>query len=222
MNVVITGANRGIGLGFAKHYLAAGHEVWAGYRTDQGALAEIRGQWLHPFRIDVSAYISKHVMDTMPERIDILINNAGIYGPSEQTLGGVSAETMLDVFNVDCVGPLRVVQRLQERVIAAMGVIANVSSKMGSSGDNRSGGCYAYRAAKAGLVIVSKSMAQDLQVSGVRVITLHPGYVRTGMTDGQGLIEVEEAVNGMADVISRVGDYEPGAFVDYAGRVVPY
>ena len=222
MNVVITGANRGIGLGFAKHYLAAGHEVWAGYRMDQGELAEIREQRLHPFQLDVSAYISKHVMDTMPEQIDILINNAGIYGPDEQQLENTSAETMLDVFNVDCVGPLRVVQRLKERVTAARGVIANVSSKMGSSGDNSSGGCYAYRAAKAGLVIVSKSMARDLQASGVHVITLHPGYVRTGMTDGQGLIDVEEAVKGMVDVISRTGDYEPGAFVDYAGRVVPY
>jgi NAD(P)-dependent dehydrogenase (short-subunit alcohol dehydrogenase family) len=120
------------------------------------------------------------------------------------------------------VGPLRVVQALKDRVAAARGVIANLSSKMGSSSDNSSGGSYAYRAAKAALVIVSKSMAIDLATAGVRVITLHPGWVRTDMTDHGGLVDVPESVAGMASVIARIGDYEPGALVAFDGRVIPY
>ena len=129
---------------------------------------------------------------------------------------------MLEVFHVDCVGPLRVVQFLKERIIKARGVIANISSKMGSSADNSSGGAYAYRAAKAALVIVSKSMAMDLQPDGVRVISLHPGWVKTDMTHHSGLIDVETSVAGMASVIEHVNDCEPGSFVAFDGQRVPY
>jgi NAD(P)-dependent dehydrogenase (short-subunit alcohol dehydrogenase family) len=219
MNVLITGANRGLGLGFVRHYLDQGCEVWAGYRSDAGALADLAGARLHPVRLDIMADLP---LSELPERIDLLINNAGIYGPPAQSLEAVAPEDMLQVFAVDCVGPLRVVQALRDRVAAAGGVIANISSKMGSSTDNSSGGSYAYRAAKAALVIVSKSMAIDLAQAGVRVITLHPGWVRTDMTDHAGLVEVPESVDGMASVIARIGDYEPGALVAFDGKVIPY
>jgi len=126
------------------------------------------------------------------------------------------------VFNIDCVGPLRVVQQLKERMIQAGGTIANISSKMGSSEDNGSGGTYAYRAAKAGLIIISKSMAIDLKPSGVSVVTLHPGWVTTDMTHQSGLIDVSTSVAGMTDVISRVDDYELGQFVAFDGKVIPF
>jgi len=219
MNVLITGANRGIGLGFVRHYLDQGHEVWAGYRSEPGGLKDLAGERLHPVRLDIMADLP---LRELPGRIDLLINNAGIYGPHPQSLEAVTPEDMMQVFAVDCVGPLRVVQALQDRVAAAKGVIANLSSKMGSSADNGSGGCYAYRAAKAALVIVSKSMAIDLAPVGVRVITLHPGWVRTDMTDHGGLIDVAESVAGMAKVLARIGDYEPGALVAFDGKVIPY
>ena len=175
MNVVITGANRGIGAGFVRHYLQTGCSVWACFRKDSGELNNISSEKLHLIQWDVGVNLLPQ--GSLPEQVDLLINNAGIYGPGKdgQTLENVKPEVMLEVFNIDCIGPLRVVKQLQERLIKARGVIANVSSKMGSSGDNGSGGTYAYRAAKAGLVIVSKSMAVDLAHEGVRVITLHPG-----------------------------------------------
>jgi NAD(P)-dependent dehydrogenase (short-subunit alcohol dehydrogenase family) len=219
MNVLITGANRGIGLGFVRHYLDQGCAVWAGYRHDAGGLADLAGEHLHPVRLDIMADLP---LAELPARIDLLINNAGIYGPHAQSLDAVAPEDMMQVYAVDCVGPLRVVQALKDRVAAARGVIANLSSKMGSSSDNSSGGSYAYRAAKAALVIVSKSMAIDLATAGVRVITLHPGWVRTDMTDHGGLVDVPESVAGMASVIARIGDYEPGALVAFDGRVIPY
>ena len=93
---------------------------------------------------------------------------------------------------------------------------------MGSSSDNTSGGTYAYRAAKAALIIVSKSMAVDLQDEGINVITLHPGWVRTDMVGFTGLIEVSESVEGMISVIDNINDYTPGDLVAFDGSVIPY
>ncbi len=222
MNIVITGANRGLGLGFVQHYLAQGDEVWACYRSKLDGLRAIQSDKLRTVQLDVSRDFDANTL-TLPDSIDLLINNAGIYGPyGAQDLDSITSEAMLEVFNVDCVGPLRVVQQLKERIIRAKGTIANISSKMGSSDDNGSGGTYAYRAAKAGLTIISKSMAIDLKPSGVSVITLHPGWVTTDMTHQSGLIDVQTSVAGMTNVISRVDDYELGQFVAFDGKVVPF
>lgn len=223
MNVVITGANRGIGLGFVQHYLSHGHDVWACFRHDDTGLNDMDSVHLHKVHLDVCEDFDAD--DTLfPEAIDLLINNAGIYGPGKggQSLDAITSDAMLDVFDVDCVGPIRVVQALKSRLIKAQGVIANMSSKMGSSADNSSGGAYAYRAAKAALVIVSKSMAIDLSSMGVKVITLHPGYVITDMTDQTGLIDVATSVAGLTDVIQNIDRYEAGSFIAYDGQVVPY
>ncbi|MDX9741868.1 MAG: SDR family oxidoreductase [Gammaproteobacteria bacterium] len=223
MNVVITGAGRGIGLGFVEHYLAEGAEVWACVRSTPAELAQQRGERLHIVHWDVREPAPRGG-DLLPERIDLLINNAGIWsaGDAPQGLEEVTPDTMLEVFDVDCVGALRVVQHTLPALGKARGVVANMSSRMGSSGDNTSGSCYAYRAAKAALVIVSKSMAIDLAPRGVRVITLHPGWVRTDMTDHSGLIDVAQSVAGLARVIDSVGDYPLGAFVAWDGQQVPY
>jgi len=222
MNVVITGASRGLGVGFVRHYLETGCSVWACFRKDPGELNHISSEKLHLVQWDVG--INLLPQGSLPEQVDLLINNAGIYGPGKggQSLDDVTDEAMLEVFNIDCIGPLRVVKQLKERLIMARGVVANISSKMGSSGDNSSGGTYAYRAAKAGLVIVSKSMAVDLSEEGVRVITLHPGWVQTDMTHQTGLIDIETSVAGMSSVIEHVDEYEAGSFIAFDGNVVPY
>jgi len=222
MNVLITGANRGLGLGFVRHYLAQGAAVWGCFRSNPGALTDLDSPLLTTLQWDIGSDTAPR--GNLPDSIDLLINNAGIYGPGKdgQSLQHVTPEAMLTVFNIDCVGPLRVVQYVQDRVIAAHGVIANVSSKMGSSGDNGSGGTYAYRAAKAGLVIVSKSMAVDLAPSDVHVITLHPGWVQTDMTHHTGLIDVKTSVAGMAQVIADARSYPAGAFIAFNGKTVPY
>ncbi len=227
MNILITGANRGIGLGYVKHYLAKGHQVWACHRADRGGLADIDDPSLHLVQWDVRQDVPRDFPQRagIPDQIHVLINNAGVYGGGEgddQSLEHVTPADMLETFDINCVSPLRVVKLLWPRVAAARGVIANMSSKMGSSEDNTSGGCYAYRASKAALVIASKSMAIDLRNQGIRVITLHPGWVRTDMTDHTGLIDVEQSVTGLAGVIERADDYEPGAFVAYDGTLIPY
>lgn len=223
MNVVITGAGRGIGLGFVEHYLMQGANVWGCVRTVSGRLIDRRDDRLHVVEWDVTESQPRGG-EPLPDRVDLLINNAGIWSAdgAPQNLADVTPETMMRVFDVDCIGPVRAVQALLPALSRARGVVANISSKMGSSGDNTSGGCYAYRAAKAGLVIVSKSMAIDLGRRGIRVVTLHPGWVRTDMTDHNGLIDVKQSVAGMTRVIETVGDYPLGAFVAWDGQLVPF
>jgi len=222
MNVLITGANRGIGLGFTRYYLNRGATVWACHRADPGGLPALRSDKLHMVRWDVGW--DESPQGGLPDAIDLLINNAGIYGPGMdgQELENITSGAMQEVFNVDCIGPLRVVQHLSGRLIAAKGIIANISSKMGSIADNGSGGSYAYRAAKAALVMVSKSMAVDLAPHGVHVLSLHPGWVVTDMTHQTGLIDVETSVAGMTDIIARARDFAAGQFIAYDGKIIPY
>lgn len=225
MNIVITGANRGLGLAFVMYYLKQGHAVWACYRSEPGELATLSSDQLQLVLCDVTKDISSAALQKLPGKIDLLINNAGIYGPGKkngQSLDNISANDMLTVFDINCVGAIRVVQALKSRLIQAQGIIANVSSRMGSSSDNTSGGCYAYRASKAALVIVSKSMAVDLQAEGVRVITLHPGWVRTDMTRHTGEIDTQESVQGMCSIIDDIDQFQPGAFVAWDREVLPY
>ncbi len=223
MNVLITGANRGIGLAFVNEYLAQGAEVWACYRDDHLSLTALNTDKLHLLQWDVTEPLPQR--GSLPKSLDILINNAGIYGPKKQagqSLENITPQAMMDLFQVNCIGALQVTRTLQPALMAAKGTVANVSSKMGSSGDNSSGSCYAYRASKAALVITSKSLAIDLFDKGIRVITLHPGWVKTDMTHHNGEITVQVSVEGMARVIQRVDQYPMGAFVAYDGKEVPY
>ncbi len=225
MNVLITGAGRGIGLGFVQYYLNQGANVWACYRSDASLLRKIDNDNLTIVRWDVVDDQSIKNVDVLSAELDLLINNAGDYGPNKQQgqcLDNITPESMLSVFDVNCVGPLRVVQKLKDKVVAAKGKIANISSKMGSIEENSSGGCYAYRASKVALVMVSKSMAVDLAPFEVRVLTLHPGWVRTDMTSHNGLISVDESVSGMADIIENIDQYSPGTFVSFDGKIIPY
>lgn len=225
MNVLVTGAGRGIGLGFVQFYLNQGANVWACYRSDASLLKEIDHHNLSIFQWDIVNSDAVNNIDVFPAELDLLINNAGVYGPNKQqgqSLDNITPESMLTVFDVNCVGPLRVVQHLKSRVIAANGKIVNISSKMGSIEENSSGGCYAYRASKVALVMVSKSMAIDLGTHGVRVLSLHPGWVRTDMTSHNGLISVEESVAGMTAVIANIDKYSPGTFVAFDGQIIPY
>jgi len=225
MNILVTGANRGLGLAFTSHYLNQGHSVWACYRSSPGGLNSLDSTRLTLLQWDVSQATRPENLSQLPDKIDLLINNAGVYGPAKamgQSLDAIKPEDMISVFDINCVGALRIVQSVKNKIISAGGIIANISSKMGSSADNSSGGCYAYRAAKAAMVIVSKSMAMDLKPVGVQVITLHPGWVRTDMTSHTGEIDAETSVSGMCGVIERIGEYEPGAFVGWDAEVIPY
>jgi NAD(P)-dependent dehydrogenase (short-subunit alcohol dehydrogenase family) len=145
-------------------------------------------------------------------------------------LGAVAQSDMLETFRVNAAGPILVAQAL--RKTGALGgarpsLVANLSSKVGSVGDNSSGGRYGYRASKAALNVMTKSLAVDLAAKNVVATLLHPGYVRTDMTAGAGLIDAATSVAGMLAVLAR-GDAQGfdetlrGAWHDYKGDVVPW
>ena len=223
-NILITGANRGIGLGFAHHFLALGDHVWACYRDTPELLLALQNPNCHPIKWDVEHTLDKSEQNKLPEEIHLLINNAGIYGAKDggQDLSKITHEQMLEVFSIDAAAPILVVQALLPLLKRGEATIANMSSKMGSVADNTSGGCYAYRAAKSALCNITKSMAVDLAPDNIKAIALHPGWVQTDMTNQTGLIDIKTAVAGLCNVINNIDHYPPGAFVAYDGTIVPY
>ncbi len=223
-NILVTGANRGIGLEFVKQYLAAGSAVWACYRQNKGELENISNTNLHLLRWDVSQPLLSSEREKLPSKLHLLINNAGVYGDKGdgQSILNINAAQMSSVFAANAIGPVNTVQALLQQLKNGEATIANMSSKMGSSADNSSGGAYAYRASKAALCTITKSMAVDLAPFNIQTIALHPGWVQTDMTNHTGLLDTPTSASGLIEVISNIKQYNSGAFVAYDGQQVPY
>ena len=157
--------------------------------------------------------------------VDMLINNAGIYGPKVH-LDDITATDMMNVFAVNAVGPLMVVQQLRKQGVmggSSPTLVANVTSKVGSITDNTSGGRYAYRASKNALNIITKSLSIDLADENVTCTLLHPGWVQTDMTEGKGLITPGESVAGMLNVLLQKERHElQGMWYDYKNESIPW
>lgn len=157
--------------------------------------------------------------------VDMLINNAGIYGP-KVPLDDITATDMMNVFAVNAVGPLMVVQQLRKQGVmggSSPTLVANVTSKVGSITDNTSGGRYAYRASKNALNIITKSLSIDLADENVTCTLLHPGWVQTDMTEGKGLITPSESVAGMLNVLLQKERHElQGMWYDYKNESIPW
>ncbi|GLP95226.1 SDR family oxidoreductase [Paraferrimonas sedimenticola] len=227
--VLITGANRGIGLEFVRRYLALGWEVIATSRhrnDDQplAKLAKLHGKQLTWLTLEVTQAESRAALKAwMGEQpLDLFINNAGIYGPKRVELGEVDGEDMAQVLAVNSVAPLMMVQNLLPNLVKAKGKIAILSSKMGSMGDNNSGGAYAYRASKAAVNAVSLSLAKDLVDDDVTVVVLHPGWVKTDMGGPNAFCLPQDSVYGMIEQINATDLTNTGRFVDYCGNEIPW
>ena len=182
---------------------------------------------MHATQLDVCSPASVEAwadaVGCLAGHVDVLINNAGIYGP-RASLNDVAAEDALAVFSTNALGPLLVVQSLRRRGLlggAAPTLVANVSSKVGSVDDNKSGGGYAYRASKAALNIITKSLSVDLAGEGVTATLLHPGWVITEMTGGQGLIDARTSVEGMLGVLESGRELQ-GAWHAFDGKPIPW
>ncbi|KAI3436581.1 hypothetical protein D9Q98_005997 [Chlorella vulgaris] len=231
---LVTGANRGIGLEFVRQLLDKGNTVIATARQPAAAdalqkLASTSDGRLLLTQLDVSdpSSISQWAADVKSkvQHLDLVVNNAGIM-TGLQGVKDVKAEDMLENFQVNAIGPLLVTQQLHKQGLLGSRsggdtLVANMTSKMGSVDDNGSGGAYAYRASKAALNIVNKSMSIDLAGEGVSCVLMHPGYVITEMTGGNGLIDTNTCVKGLLGVLE--GDKElNGRWYDYSGKVVPW
>lgn len=219
--VVISGANRGIGLGLCQAYKAKGDRVIALCRQTSEALLALDIEVIEG--IDVGDPTSmEHLVEAMAEveQIDILINVAGIW--RRETIDDMNFNTILEQFDINSLGPLRVTMALLPKLKQGAKV-AMITSRMGSITDNTSGGRYGYRMSKAALNIGSKSLAFDLQPQGIAVGIYHPGRVQTDMTDHDPAgITVEESANGLIDRINELTLENAGSFYHENGEMLPW
>lgn len=219
--ILITGASRGLGLEFARQYAAAGWRVLATLRDPlAGRAASEAGAEVYV--ADVADVASLHRLKASIKDVclDVVLNNAGIYGQN-QDFGAVDAEGFMRVMRTNALAPLQVAEIFADQVPAG-GIIAAVSSKMGSMAENSSGGFYAYRASKAALNMVIKSLSLDLRDRSVAVVALSPGWVRTDMGGANAPLEPPQAVAGMRAVLDRVTLAESGKFIHYDGTEVAW
>ena len=217
--VVITGANRGIGLSFAILYQARGWQVYALCRKSSEQLSALGVHILED--IDVSDDgVEEKLRDSFADiSIDLLINNSGVL--RNESLGELDFSSIRQQLETNALGPLRVTQALQLNIVKG-GKVALITSRMGSIADNTSGGRYGYRMSKAALNIAGVSLAHDLSAQGVAVAILHPGLVATEMIGGHGDITPDQAAERLAVRIDGLNMENSGTFWHSNGEVLPW
>ncbi|MEH6728553.1 MAG: SDR family NAD(P)-dependent oxidoreductase, partial [Hyphomicrobiales bacterium] len=201
-SVMITGCDAGIGREFAKQYLEAGWEVLATYRSLDNVITDSKK--VQNFKLDVTvASDFSNLKQQLGDRpIDLLLSNAGI-GLDVAKLGALDFDYVKQMYDVNTVGPLRLVDTFVDNVAASeMRRIATITSRMGCINLNLSGGHYGYRASKAGLNAMMRSLAIDLFARGITVVSIHPGWVDTaGGGAGNAAVPVAESVASMRALI---------------------
>jgi len=217
--VVITGANRGIGLELAKHYKELGDEVIAICRQSSEELDDIASMVIEGIDVSDADSVEQLKIVLSNQTIDILINNAGLF--LNETLNDMNFDSIEEQMEVNAYGPLRVTTTLLPQLKEGS-KIANITSRMGSIADNTSGNYYGYRASKAALNAFGKSLAEDLKPQGISVAQLHPGFVQTRMVGFNGDISPEQAAKGLAQRIEELNVGNSGGFWHSNGDVLPW
>ena len=227
--LLITGANRGIGLELCNQYLGEGWEVHACCRKPKKAKALNKladeNKALTIYKLEVTKYKQ---MDALKKAlkgkpVDILINNAGVHALSASEFGKADDKAWEEAVAVNLLAPMKMMEHFVENVaMSEKKIIASMSSKMGSIDDNTSGGAYAYRATKAALNAVMVSAAHDLRHLDITALILHPGWVRTDMGGPHGEISVEESATMLRKILSECDITDSGKFFDIDGTVIPW
>lgn len=220
-SVLITGCDTGLGREFAIQYSQQGFQVVATYRDIANRLSDAS---MRHVPLDVTDFAQFAALKTSlgDEPIDVLVSNAGI-GLDIGTLGGLDFDYLRSMLMVNTVGPLKLVETFVDNVAAsAQRRIVIVTSRMGSIGSNLSGGHYGYRASKAGLNAIGRSLALDLFKRRITLTVLHPGWVNTAGGGSDAPVSVQESVAGMRGVVARLGNHETGQFYTYSGQPLPW
>lgn len=205
---LVTGGNRGIGLELVRQFKARGDEVIAVCRKASEALGELGAEVIDGVDVAGADGVAKLAASLDGRRVDILVNNAGIL--RRDSLDDLDYDAMLEQFRVNALGPLRVTEALLGN-LSEGSKVAIVTSRMGSVGDNASGGYYGYRGSKAAVNMIGVSLARDLESRGIAVALLHPGMVATDMTGGSG-IDAKIAARGLIDRIDDLSLAGSGRF----------
>ncbi|HWU25529.1 MAG TPA: SDR family oxidoreductase [Rhizomicrobium sp.] len=229
MIVLVTGANRGLGLEFVKQYAEDGATVYACCRNP-GAAANLRkisdmagGKVsLHGLDIGDADSIAAFAKGFGREPIDILINNAGVYGPHSQSADDMDYEGWANTFAVNTMAPLRVAQAFRANLKAGRAPkLITITSIMGSTAQ-QPGGYFAYCSSKAAVNNVMHGLAQQWRDDGILVVLVHPGWVKTDMGGANAPLEPHESVAGMRGVIAKLRASDSGRFLDYRGQEIPW
>lgn len=228
MNLLITGASRGIGLEMVAYAIEQGWRVFACCRDPQNSskllsLAQLTNGQVSVHVADMSelATIQALAYELRAESIDMLINNAGVYGSQKNQFGNVDAVSWAQAFQVNSIAPLKMAEGFVDQIsMSESKVIACVSSKMASMSDNGSGGSYIYRSSKAALNAVVKSLSIDLSERGIKCVALHPGWVKTDMGGDNAEITPRQCVTQLFNILTNLTMRDSGRFIDIDGSTI--
>jgi NAD(P)-dependent dehydrogenase (short-subunit alcohol dehydrogenase family) len=225
--VLITGANRGIGLGLTSRFLVEGYEVIATMRNPDGAreIWELESEFpgrLTSLELDVTDEGTiKKAAAAVEGKIDIIINNAGVFPNKNSSFSDLKSEDLIKAFEVNTIGPVLVTQAFLPHLEKSDDPkVIHISSKVGSIDDNSGGGMYAYRCSKTALNMINKSLA--LEFPDIVCTVLHPGWVQTQMGGSNAPTEVLDSTEGLFKVINNLGPKDTAKFVDYKGKEIPW
>jgi NAD(P)-dependent dehydrogenase (short-subunit alcohol dehydrogenase family) len=221
--VLVTGANRGIGLALCRLFKGRGDTVIAVCRKTSTELTALGVEVIDGIDGRSDEAVAKLGQRVSGRQIDLLVLNAGILGHDgvNKLEPALDLESVREQFEVNALGPLRVARQL----VPGLGKgakIALMTSRMGSIGDNGSGGSYGYRMSKAALNAMGMSLARDLSSRGIAVAILHPGYVRTDMTGGSGNVDPADAARMLIERIDGLTLENSGTFWHANGERLPW
>ena len=221
--VLITGANRGLGLEFARQYAADGWNV-IGTARSPGKADELNALSLEVVQLDVANPSSVDALaESLAGRpIDLLINNAGIF-PRVDKIEEINLDDYSQTIAVNALGPVRVTRALLANIrLGKKKTIVNITSRLGSIALNDFGSFYGYRESKAALNMFTKTLAIELAPEGFTCLTIHPGWVKTDMGGENANLTPEQSISGMRDVIQTLGPADTGTYWSYSGEEVPW
>jgi len=217
--VVITGANRGIGLAMAKIFKSEGHNVYGVCRNSSPELEQLGIHVVTDVDVATPEGINNMKSALNGVAIDVLICNAGIL--RDESLSDLNLDTIREQFEVNAIAPLNIVDTLQSNLTEGSKV-AMITSRMGSITDNGSGGRYGYRMSKAALNAAAMSLSKDLYAQNISVGIYHPGYVQTDMVNNNGDISANEAASRIIGLIDSLSLKETGVFKHSNGETLPW
>ena len=221
--VLVTGANRGMGLEYAKQYQAKGFKV-IGTARKPGEATELNKLGVDVVQLDVTDADSVAAMAKVLDgrAIDILINNAGYLNRNDSTLDTVDFDTMEFTLAINTLGPLRVIKALMPNLQKGEGKkVINISSQLGSVERSR-GGLYSYRVSKAGLNMINKNLSAEYSDAGFTFVVIHPGWVATDMGGPNATYSPEESIKNVIKVIDGLTTKDNGKFYDLKGETLPW
>jgi NAD(P)-dependent dehydrogenase (short-subunit alcohol dehydrogenase family) len=229
-SILITGANRGLGLEFARQYSAEGWQVFAACRHPSSAnhLQELKREpdrqiTILPIDVTDIASVRAAAKETSETAIDVLVNNAGVGGPSNQSTGRVDYRAWAHVLDVNTMGPLRLIESFVDHLVRSdRRLVVTITSGMGSLADNTSGGSIAYRTSKAAVNMVTRSAAIDLASRRIICVVVNPGWVKTDMGGPAARMTPQESVGALRRLIANLTLEDSGKFFNWNGREYPW